>query len=357
MTEVVPTATNAPPGSAPPPVAAHSQHVEETRSPWTAGDMEKIVLWLEDPVNLARTKGRTRETKSTWMRDLALLFPTRSFKQVYDKFDNYKKAWKEAHNWNKQPGWGVTEENMGNADVRRKLLKKCPFFLRLEKLFADRPNVDPPAQFDSGDNSASTNTLMEQVSKALATEDPEEAEVISSDEESEPGEEDLDGTDDGVTRPSTRSARAPMTPRSLTTKRPNAVSTTKPSALKKGTKRNIPENLVLDSEDDGSDRPKSKRKRTQGASSALADAVTAFLEIRSQREDKRFSFMEKQLEQQGELRRKELEDERALRSREMDLNERKLALEERKVANEERRLELLTLQLRNGNVSQGNNVI
>ncbi|KAL7267636.1 hypothetical protein RUND412_009770 [Rhizina undulata] len=262
-------------------------------------EIEKLVLWLEAPGNLARVNGKTLETKIVWMRDLESLFPHQSFKQVYNKFDNYKKSWKEAHNWNKQTGWGLTEDDLGEgtAGLRKKLLKKCPMFFRLEKIFGDRPNVDPPAMFHSGDTSVGAGALLGRISNAI--EDADERESIPSNDE------------------------------------PNSGPTSKSSALQRGTKQNIWESLSLDSEDDGNDRFELKRKRTRG--SALAHAVLAFLEVRSQRDDKRFK------------------DDRALKSKEMDLNERRLALEERKVANEERRLELSMLQLRNGN--SGNNAV
>ncbi|KAL7269485.1 hypothetical protein RUND412_007848, partial [Rhizina undulata] len=73
--------------------------------------MEKIIIWLKDAANFTHTKGKSGETKGVWMQDITSLFPNRSYKQVYDKFNNYKKAWKEAHNWIKQTGWGLMESD------------------------------------------------------------------------------------------------------------------------------------------------------------------------------------------------------------------------------------------------------
>jgi len=54
-----------------------------------------------------------------------------------------------------------------------KLLSRCPYFFRLERILGDRPNVRPPVSYDSGHNASDTAATIEQLLVAMSNNDPE----------------------------------------------------------------------------------------------------------------------------------------------------------------------------------------
>lgn len=48
-----------------------------------------------------------------------------------------------------------------------KLLSRCPYFFRLERILGDRPNVRPPILFDSGSSIQDTTSTVEQLLSSL----------------------------------------------------------------------------------------------------------------------------------------------------------------------------------------------
>lgn len=86
--------------------------MEGNSSDWTKQEMEKIVLWLEDPTNLRRTQKGSGETKKRWMNAIASTISSRSEAQVGYKFDNLKKSYREALKLADQSGWGLDEEDL-----------------------------------------------------------------------------------------------------------------------------------------------------------------------------------------------------------------------------------------------------
>jgi len=49
-----------------------------------------------------------------------------------------------------------------------KLLSRCPYFFGLERILGDRPNIRPPALFDSGSGSQETATSVERLLSQIA---------------------------------------------------------------------------------------------------------------------------------------------------------------------------------------------
>lgn len=86
--------------------------MEGNSSDWTKQEIEKIVLWLEDPTNLRRTQKGSGETKKRWINAIASTISSRSEPQVGYKFDNLKKSYREALRLADQSGWGLNEEDL-----------------------------------------------------------------------------------------------------------------------------------------------------------------------------------------------------------------------------------------------------
>ncbi|KAG0134082.1 hypothetical protein HOY82DRAFT_537664 [Tuber indicum] len=63
------------------------------------------------------------------------------------KYNNLLKSYRAAVKLNNQTGWGLTEEDLsiGQRSLR-------------EKIFRDRPNIQPPAFYDSGADASAVNT-------------------------------------------------------------------------------------------------------------------------------------------------------------------------------------------------------
>jgi hypothetical protein len=90
---------------------------------WSKDEIEQIVAWLEEPANLRKTKKCSGKTKWSYIKLIAQTIPTRSEAQVGYKFDNLKKAYREAVKLSDQSCWGLGEEHKidGVSSLRGKL--------------------------------------------------------------------------------------------------------------------------------------------------------------------------------------------------------------------------------------------
>jgi len=103
--------------------------MESNSSDWSKSEIELIVRWLEDPIQLRRTQKGSGETKKHWISAIASTISSRSEAQVGYKFDNLKKSYREALKLADQSGWGLGEEDLVNRNILslrgRKRTKLC----------------------------------------------------------------------------------------------------------------------------------------------------------------------------------------------------------------------------------------
>ncbi|RPA99557.1 hypothetical protein L873DRAFT_1789500 [Choiromyces venosus 120613-1] len=81
------------------PTRYHSQH-----SIWTEDENEQLIQWLEDPVNLQKTKKGSRMSKKMIITKIAIQIPTKPVVKVSYKYDNLIKSYKAAAKLNDQSG-------------------------------------------------------------------------------------------------------------------------------------------------------------------------------------------------------------------------------------------------------------
>ncbi|KAG0644698.1 hypothetical protein HOY80DRAFT_1028391 [Tuber brumale] len=111
--------------------------MESKSSDWTKSEIEKMLLWLEDPTNLWRTQKGSAETKKYWIMIIVSTIPSRSDAKVGYKFDNLKESYHETVKLADQSKWRLEEKDLGNGNVsslHEKLEKKCPFFACLDTI-------------------------------------------------------------------------------------------------------------------------------------------------------------------------------------------------------------------------------
>jgi hypothetical protein len=67
------------------------------------------------------------------------------------RFEGFISKYKEAKRTSGQTGWGLDEEDIarGINTIESKLERMAPHFTELDKLYGDRPNVNPPAIIES----------------------------------------------------------------------------------------------------------------------------------------------------------------------------------------------------------------
>ncbi|KAG0136861.1 hypothetical protein HOY82DRAFT_535952 [Tuber indicum] len=212
------------------------------------------------------------------------------------------------------------------------LEKKCPFFARLDAIWGTRPNFCPPSLFSSGSSSqetaAAADTLinaLESAQNAITIDDDDdihENNQVTVEFQSEIGYSRSSSVvhesfDSGCTKngPSpidigeqemnhTRTSNA-CTP-SASTVHPLQTPTNEVRKGKK--KREFP---VPEEEED-----EERKRRKKKGSTSLGDAIATMAE-------KKYEFLEKQLVQQNEIRKEELELER----KKMEIREKELELE------------------------------
>jgi len=83
---------------------------------WSLKETERIVSWLEEPMNLRRTQKGSGEKKSSWLKSIAALIPTRTESQVTYKFDNLKRAHRDTVRLANSSGWGLDESSLRNNE-------------------------------------------------------------------------------------------------------------------------------------------------------------------------------------------------------------------------------------------------
>ncbi|RPA92794.1 hypothetical protein L873DRAFT_1847559 [Choiromyces venosus 120613-1] len=83
---------------------------------WSLEETEKIVSWLEEPINLRQTQKGSGEKKSSWLKSIAALIPTKTESQVTYKFDNLKHAHRDTVHLANSSGWGLDDSNLKDCE-------------------------------------------------------------------------------------------------------------------------------------------------------------------------------------------------------------------------------------------------
>ncbi|RPA99654.1 hypothetical protein L873DRAFT_1789573 [Choiromyces venosus 120613-1] len=355
------------------------QHSYSENSVWTKDEVERLIQWFEDPANQQKMKKGSGITKKMIVSEIAAQIPTKEAVKVSYKYDNLMKSYRAAAKLNNQTGWGLSEQDLDEGH-------RC---LR-ERILGDRPNVRPPILFDSGANVHETAVAVEQLLGALGNgnhhyvpeQDRQQLTGLAEDQgslhlgedygsgqsirggtelgggliareleevrsydssqgrsmSSERGEEEcvIGGgerervigqeevrNNDGEVRLADVSGGSGSGGRDLQTQ----------SAIRGPRRQRFPE--LLQEDDDRVGGVSGTQKRRKGTSNALVDAVGILASARAEGDEKKYSFLDKHLVQQGELRQQEIELERE-----------KLELERERARAEQRRTDLLILQLR-----------
>jgi hypothetical protein len=76
-----------------------------------------MVQWLEEPSNQSRFKKGSGLTK---LAPLARQFPSKTAKQIFDKYSNIKRAHSKAAQLNDQSTWGLMEEDLAEGTMTQR---------------------------------------------------------------------------------------------------------------------------------------------------------------------------------------------------------------------------------------------
>jgi hypothetical protein len=79
---------------------------------WNVEETERIVAWLEEPANLRRTQKGSGKKKLSWLKSIVTQIPTRTLSQVTYKYDNLKRAHRDAVQLANSSGWGLDESTL-----------------------------------------------------------------------------------------------------------------------------------------------------------------------------------------------------------------------------------------------------
>ncbi|PUU75742.1 hypothetical protein B9Z19DRAFT_1130802 [Tuber borchii] len=321
---------------------------------WTKAETERIIQWLEEPENLRKIKKGSGITKKTIVAEIAAQIPTKEAIKVGYKYDNIMKSYRAAAKLNNQSGWGLSERDLdeGRRSLRDKLLSRCPYFFRLERILGDRPNVRPPVSYDSGHDANDTAATIEQLLIAISNDNPEEEEEgqlplvgqegiggevegegengasISREGEEQEREKEWQGEgmriesggneeevailrgngreeeDGGSSDRGERSRVSQETTggieeeevvvmgenrESQGVQRAKRASSSYSSAMRGARKRRFPEMLVAESDNDGASSGTQRRRK--GGSNALIEAVGILASAKAEGEEKKFEFL------------------------------------------------------------------
>jgi len=98
-----------------------------SRSFWTPEKLEQMVQWLEEPSNQSKFKKGSGMTKKGALSSLVSQIPSKTAKQIFDKYCNIKKAHSKAARLNDQSGWGLMQEDLADGTTtQRSMLLLTP---------------------------------------------------------------------------------------------------------------------------------------------------------------------------------------------------------------------------------------
>ncbi|KAF8459360.1 hypothetical protein BGX38DRAFT_2985 [Terfezia claveryi] len=109
-----------------------------TPRPWTRGEVEKLISWMEE--NHEQLRGKQIAWHKEVKEQSFALEEHITVKKISEKIGNMKKAWKGARAMQIRSGWGVRYED-NEQSINELLERRCPFFWRLEELWGSRPNI------------------------------------------------------------------------------------------------------------------------------------------------------------------------------------------------------------------------
>ena len=140
-----------------------SQHSSpKAYNPWQKEDIERLIGWIEDHVNLMQGKPSewTKRAKEVFSLDNHI-----STTKIRDKARNMRTAYNRAKQMQLQSGWRLTVEDVEQS-IHDRLEKICQFFWRLDRIWGQKPNTTPLSQFDSLAPEAPDSDIMIDISLA-----------------------------------------------------------------------------------------------------------------------------------------------------------------------------------------------
>jgi hypothetical protein len=85
---------------------------------WVDHEIDAMLRWLEDPINYAKTVKFSGHREEEWMSEMAQYIPTKTVRQICDRFHRHSRFWNLATRKNSLPGWGVkASDDDSNPDV------------------------------------------------------------------------------------------------------------------------------------------------------------------------------------------------------------------------------------------------
>ncbi|KAG0133713.1 hypothetical protein HOY82DRAFT_538015 [Tuber indicum] len=92
-----------------------------THSVWTKDETKLLVQWLENPENLRKIRKGSGISKNMILTEIAARIPTKPIVKIGYMYDNLMKSYKAAVKMNNQSGWGLTQ---GDLDEGRRTLQE-----------------------------------------------------------------------------------------------------------------------------------------------------------------------------------------------------------------------------------------
>ncbi|KAI5812298.1 hypothetical protein BZA77DRAFT_359578 [Pyronema omphalodes] len=115
------------------------ERLKRTRN-WADHEIDAMLRWLEDPINYAKTAQLSGHREEEWMSEMAQCIPTKTVRQICDRFHRHIRNWNLAKRKNSLPGWGVkASDNDSNPDILHKkqvLNTICKYFWRFDAIFS-----------------------------------------------------------------------------------------------------------------------------------------------------------------------------------------------------------------------------
>ncbi|KAL3687922.1 hypothetical protein R1sor_014231 [Riccia sorocarpa] len=164
-------------------------------------DYEQIVNYIEDPVNFAALHGAGKKTKidgqvMTKGKAFSVMaaklsgnhgFPHLQGDELKKRYERYYDMYKRAREWLAGTGSGLTEEEISlGYTIEKKMHEKCPHFYRMNAIFGNRANVNPPALGSLGLGSEEIPSVVDSQLPGIeecqiGVEIPEESRIVEED--------------------------------------------------------------------------------------------------------------------------------------------------------------------------------
>ncbi|KAI5796190.1 hypothetical protein FPQ18DRAFT_303866 [Pyronema domesticum] len=111
---------------------------------WVDHEIDAMLRWLEDPVNYAKTVKFSGHREEEWMSEMAQYIPTKTVRQICDRFHRHRQFWNLATRKNFLPGWGVKandDDSCPDVIYKKQALNNiCKYFWRVDAIFSPSRN-------------------------------------------------------------------------------------------------------------------------------------------------------------------------------------------------------------------------